>query len=56
MEKMTPDQSLKQALLAQGSFAGSQNPIRFDATGDADGGSLIFIVKDGAFTPAGKTL
>ena len=56
MQKMTPDQSLKQALLAQGSFAGSQSPIRFDATGDSDGGSLIFIVKDGAYTPTGKTL
>ena len=51
MEKKTPDQSLKQTLLAQKTFAGTQRPVTFDAMGDSEGGSFIFIVKDGAFDP-----
>ena len=51
MEKKAPDQSLKQTLLAQKAFAGTQRPVTFDAMGDSEGGSFIFIVKDGAFDP-----
>lgn len=55
LEKEAPDQSLKQTLLAQKTFAGTQRPVTFDATGDSEGGSFILIVKDGVFAPPART-
>ena len=52
LEKKKPDQSLKQVLLALKEFSGVQNPISFDANGDTQGKTYIFVVKNGAFVPA----
>lgn len=44
-----PGQTLKQALLGHGEFAGAQSPIRFDASGDAFRETWLTTVRDGAF-------
>ena len=47
-----PDQSLKHALLTKRTFSGTQKNIVFNATGDSQGETYLFVVKDGAFVPA----
>ena len=44
-------QTLKQALLAHGEFAGAQSPIRFDANGDAPRGTFLSVIRNGQFEP-----
>lgn len=50
-----PGQSLKQAILARGEFAGVQGPIRFDAAGDSRRGTFLSVIRDGKFQALGKT-
>ena len=54
LEQKAPEQSLKQAILAQKTFAGVQNPISFDANGDTRGGTFMVSIKNGAFVPPGS--
>ena len=54
LEKKAPEQSLKQAILAQQTFAGVQKPIAFDANGDTRGGTFMVTVRNGAFVPPGS--
>lgn len=42
-------QTLKQALLAHGEFAGAQSPIRFDANGDTERDTFLSRIHDGEF-------
>ncbi len=42
-------QSLKQALLAQATFAGAQSPISFDAGGDTQRDTFLSVIRDGKF-------
>lgn len=42
-------QTLKQAILDHGVFAGAQSEIRFNASGDASRDTYIFIVRNGTF-------
>ena len=51
LEKKTDDQTLKQAILTQKKFAGTQRPIIFDASGDTRGGTFMVTLKDGTFVP-----
>lgn len=47
----TDGQTVKQALLAHGDFAGTQSPIRFDASGDTLRDTFLAVVRDGRFEP-----
>ncbi|WP_186407113.1 ABC transporter substrate-binding protein [Candidatus Accumulibacter aalborgensis] len=42
-------QSVKQAILAHGDFAGAQLPIRFDAHGDTQRDTFLLVISDGQF-------
>ena len=42
-------ETLKQALLAQATFAGAQSPIQFDAGGDTQRDSFLAVIRDGEF-------
>lgn len=42
-------QTLKQAILARGEFAGAQSPIRFDANGDAQRDTFLSVIEHGEF-------
>ena len=42
-------QSLKEAILARGVFAGAQSEIRFDATGDASRATYMTVIRNGTF-------
>jgi branched-chain amino acid transport system substrate-binding protein len=42
-------QTLKQALLAQGTFAGAQSPIKFNASGDTQRDTFIAVIRHGEF-------
>ncbi len=44
-----PDESVKDALLARKTFPGTQGPITFDAHGDTQGKTYIFVVRNGKF-------
>lgn len=44
-------QSLKEALLAQNSFAGTQRSIAFDSNGDTLGNTFIIRIEQGRFVP-----
>jgi hypothetical protein len=42
-------QTLKQAILARKEFAGAQNAIRFDASGDSFRETYMTTIRNGAF-------
>lgn len=52
LAKKRADQSLKQVLLSIKDFAGLQHPISFDANGDTQGKTYVFVIKDGKFQSA----
>lgn len=51
LDKKTAGQSLKQALLTQKNFAGTQRNIAFDANGDSPGETFIIRIQEGRFVP-----
>lgn len=51
LEKKKTDQTLKQALLAEKAFPGTQKTIVFDEYGDTQGGTQLYTVKNGEFVP-----
>lgn len=53
LEKKAPKETLKQALLAQQTFAGTQRTFVFDEYGDTQGGTRLYTVTDGEFAPIG---
>jgi branched-chain amino acid transport system substrate-binding protein len=42
-------QTLKEAILAHGEYAGAQSPIRFDAHGDTRRDTFLSVIRDGEF-------
>lgn len=42
-------QTLKEAILAHGEYAGAQSPIRFDANGDTRRDTFLSVIRDGEF-------
>ena len=49
LSAQTPDQSLKQVILAQREFSGAQSLIRFDAYGDSTRDTYMTTVRNGVF-------
>ncbi|MBI4797274.1 MAG: ABC transporter substrate-binding protein [Desulfarculus sp.] len=49
LESRRPGQTLKQAIIAQGTFQGVQQAITMDQHGDADRGTFMTMVKDGRY-------
>lgn len=51
LARRAPGQTLKQALLSQGPFSGLQQPLAFDASGDAARQAWFVQVRQGEFVP-----
>lgn len=51
LENKAAKQTLKEALLAQKTFAGTQKAIVFDDYGDTQGGTQLYAVRNGEFIP-----
>ena len=51
LENKGANQSLKERLLSQNSFSGTQRKIAFDAHGDTQGKTFIVTIQNGAFVP-----
>jgi branched-chain amino acid transport system substrate-binding protein len=55
LENKSTGQSLKDKLLSQGSFSGTQRRITFDRNGDTQGETFIVSIQNGAYVPLPAT-